>query len=157
MTTVARVSNFAEKLTVTYSKETATAAAQVVLGFVVPFAVQAGMGASIEASAMRAGLQGLIGGVAVSGGLLSRMYLDPTSSLHDYYDYFSPLLVAGIYAAGNDVMSLSKSQGPMKDFTFSAVSGYAVFGLQPLTNSIVRSIMAKKTEENKGAPAGPPA
>jgi hypothetical protein len=147
MTTVAaRTADLVTKLTDTNAKETATTVSQVVLGFVVPFAVQAGMGASIEASAMRAGLQGLIGGVAVGGGFLGRLYLDPTSSLHDYYDYFSPLLVAGIYAASNDVMSLSKSQGPLKDFTFSAVSGYAVYGLQPLTHSIVRAIMEKKKD-----------
>jgi hypothetical protein len=154
MTTVAsRISDLATKLTDTNSKETATTVSQVVLGFAVPFAVQAGMGASIEASAMRAGLQGLIGGVAIGGGFLARLYLDPTSSLHDYYDYFSPLLVAGIYAASNDVMALSKSQGPLKDFTFSAVSGYAVYGLQPLTHSIVRSIMEKKKVD--AAPAAP--
>lgn len=145
-TAAARTADLVTKLTDTNAKETATTVSQVVLGFVVPFAVQAGMGASIEASAMRAGLQGLIGGVAVGGGFLGRLYLDPTSSLHDYYDYFSPLLVAGIYAASNDVMSLSKSQGPLKDFTFSAVSGYAVYGLQPLSHSIVRAIMEKKKD-----------
>lgn len=145
-TTVAkRGGDLLDKLTNTHKKEAATAASQVALGFIVPFAVQLGMGASAEAGAMRAGLQGLLSGVAIGGGLMARMYTTP-GTLHDYYDLFAPLGVAAVYAAGNDVMALAKSQGPVKDFTFSAVSGYATLGLHGFSDRAVRFFMEEKTE-----------
>jgi len=150
VTVAERSGEFIKKLTDTNKHETAAAIGQIALGFVVPFAVQVGMGATVEAGAMRAGLQGLLGGVAVGGGLLGRLYMKP-SKLHDYYDMLQPLGVAAIYAAGNDVMALSKSQGPIKDFTFSAVSGYATLGLQPLSARAIHFFMDEKADAVKAA------
>lgn len=150
ITVAKRGEDFLDKLTNTHKKEAATAATQAVLGFVVPFAVQVGMGASVEAGAMRAGLQGILSGVAIGGGLLARMYSTP-GKLHDYYDLFAPLGVAAVYAAGNDVMALAKSQGPVKDFTFSAVSGYATLGLHGFSDRAVRFFMEEKASAAGGS------
>ncbi len=144
-TTVAkRGGDFLDKLTNIHKDIAAVAAGQVVLGFVVPFAVQVGMGASVEAGAMRAGVQGLLGSVAVGGGLMARMYSTP-GKLHDWYDLVQPLGVAIAYSALNDVAAIGKSQGPMKDFTFSLVSGYATLGLHGFTDRAVRFFMDEKT------------
>lgn len=140
-----------ELLTGVHKHEATVAAGQIALGFAVPFAVQVGMGASADAGAMRAGLQGLLGGVAISGGLVGRMYGGSTE-FHTLYDLLQPIGVAAVYAGANDFMNLSKSQGLVKDFTFSTVSGYATLGLKGFTDRAVNMFMLSKAEAERGAP-----
>jgi len=128
-----------------YKHQSTIAAGQIALGFVVPFAVQVGMGATAEAGAMRAGLQGLVSGVATAGGLIGRMYSDSTEILN-LYDLLQPIGVAAVYAGANDLMNLSKSQGGVKDFTFSVVSGYAALGLKGFTEKAVVMFMESKAQ-----------
>lgn len=109
-----------------------TVMSNVALGFVIPFALQAGMGASMESSAIRAGVLGLTNGVVTLStyGVALSMTDDINGASRAYGGasaVLTPIINTVAYGTIQQVFG-ARPQGATKDITFSLVSTLAVSG-----------------------------
>jgi len=109
-----------------------TGVSNIGLGFVVPFILQAGMGSSMESSAIRGGLLGLANGLtsAATYGISLAVTDGPAAATGAYTGasaIVAPVVNTALYGIGQQVIGV-RSQGAVKDATFAFISSQAVAG-----------------------------